>query len=136
MTISATTVQNEFFLLNHSTLDGLLADLDLWRDSFLRFRKVKTRVFGSPWKFRKCGRITAANKRPELQLELLEQTASGRLLRTLRLRFMDDLGELWDDEGTALQVWAEISSSLPAAGGTADISQRRKLDENLRGAFS
>ena len=134
MTISATTV--EFFLLNHSTIDGLLADLDLWRDSFLRFRKVKTGVFGFPWKFRKCGRITAANKHPELWLELLEQTASGRLLHALRLRFMDDLGELWDDEGIALQVWVEMSSSLPATGGTADISQRRKLDENLRGAFS
>lgn len=131
-----TTVQIEFFLLNHSTLDGLLADLDLWRGSFLRFRKVKTGVFGSPWRLQKGERIIAARKCPKLQLELLEQTASGRLLRTLQLRFMGDLEELWDDEGIALQVWAEMSSSLPSAGGTADISQRRKLNENLRGVFS
>lgn len=31
MTISVESV--EFFLLDHSTLDGLLADLDRWRDS-------------------------------------------------------------------------------------------------------
>lgn len=118
-------------ILDHSSLDAVVADLNRYRllDSRFCFRGVESRVFGLPW-------------------ELFEVETDGQTVcllvtghRPLNLKYMGGIigqpplypptNEFRLKDGAAVQIWVES----PPSSASVDGAQRR-LHENLRGVFA
>lgn len=124
-------------ILDHSSLDAVVADLNHYRllDSSFRFRELGEGKFGIPWK------LFSVDTDGQTVC-LLPESPPGHLpFVSFDLKFIGGgigqsppyppTGKFRTEKGTAVQIWAE-----PPPSASADAAQRRRLHENLRGMFA
>ena len=115
-------------ILDHSSLDAVVADLNRYRllDSRFYFRGVN-RVFGKAWELFE---VETDGQTVCLLVTGYHQPDSAH--RPLNLKYMGGTNEFGLESGAAVQIWVES----PLSSASVDGAQRQRLHENLRGVFA